>query len=42
MAVKKVRVNISQAGIILLEVLPMLALLGIIGVAFVSYSTTGR
>jgi hypothetical protein len=36
---KKVKVNIGQAGVILLEVLPMLALLGITGVVFVTYST---
>ena len=38
----KYKIARRQAGVVLMEVLPMLTLLAITGVAFVVYSTTGR
>ena len=38
----KYKIARRQAGVVLMEVLPMLTLLAITGVAFAVYSTTGR
>jgi len=40
--VKNVHVFRKQAGIILMEVLPFLTLLGLAGIVFVTYSSPGR
>jgi len=38
----KYKIARRQAGVVLMEVLPLLTLLGMTGVVFVFYSTTGR
>ena len=38
----KYKIAKRQAGIVLMEVLPLLTLFGITGVVFVFYSATGR
>jgi len=38
----KYKIARRQAGIVLMEVLPLLTLLGITGLVFVFYSTSGR
>ena len=41
-AIMKYKIARRQAGVVLMEVLPLLTLLGMTGVVFVFYSTTGR
>ena len=41
-AIMKYKIARRQAGVVLMEVLPLLTLLGITGLVFVVYSTTGR
>ena len=41
-AIMKYKIARRQAGVVLMEVLPLLTLLGITGLVFVVYSATGR
>jgi hypothetical protein len=40
--VKNIQIDMKEAGVILMEVLPLLTLFGITAMVFVFYSTTGR
>jgi hypothetical protein len=41
-AIMKYKIARRQAGVVLMEVIPLLTLLGITGLVLVVYSTTGR